>query len=139
MGLLTDFANEAISVNAAAPAAVTQTATYGSNDFSNGEVRTFAVLDAGTTSGTTPTLGFQIEESSDQVNWTAITGMVFSAVTTPGRQIVAGMRSKQYVRANCTTSGGTTPSIIVSIDIFSQKKIASGSGNAGGYDHYPSN
>ncbi len=131
--MLVDLVNEVISVNGLLPQSLSGSTQGASADFSNGEISTHAILDVGAYSGTTMTV--QIEESVDgSTNWTAIPGMVFAAVTATGtHQVVRGLRTHRYVRANALTVNATA--ILASVEIIAQKKY---SGTGGGYSRLPS-
>lgn len=134
--MLIDLVNEVVGGASFFPEALTAPAAGTALDLSNGEVSTQAILDVGTVSGTTPTLNVQIEESDDQATWTAIPNMTFAQVTAAStRQVVRGLRTKRYARANATAVGGTTPSFTLAVEILAQKKYV---GVGGGYDRSPS-
>ncbi len=115
--------------------------TQGSSfDAQNLDVATNAVLSIGAYGANTTNFAVQIEESSTGTgSWTAIPGMTFTAVTSTAgsntTQVVRGLRSKQYVRANANSVTGTTASVYASVVLVSQGKIVP---QAGGFDNYPS-
>jgi len=134
--MLIDLLNEVTGGASFFPGAITAAGPGTVLDMSNGEVSTQAILDVGTVSGTTPTLNVQIEESDDQITWTAIPNMVFNQVTVANtRQVLRGLRTKRYARANATAVGGTSPSFTVGVEILAQKQYV---GVGGGFDRSPS-
>lgn len=81
-----------------------------------------AYLDVGTVSGTTPTLDVKIQESSDNVTFTDITGATFTQVTATGaNQEIHFVTSKRYVRA-VATIGGTTPSFSFGVYLLAEQR-----------------
>lgn len=139
--MIIDLVNDALSAASLRPQAITTETTGVAIDFGNGTGATNAILDVGAVSGTTPSMTVQIEESDDgSTNWTAIDGMVFTAVTTANQhQVVRGLRSKQFVRANASDVSGTTPSFQTCVQIIAQKHQVQGAGvtHPGGFDPYP--
>ena len=91
-------------------------------------------LDVKSSSGTTPSLTVQIQESPDNSTWTNLTEGGTITVTADGSYSFIGLRTFRYVRANYTVSG-TTPSFPVNLDILAQKNS---SGGTGGYSRSPS-
>lgn len=62
--------------------------------------------------------------------------MTFAQVAAANtRQVVRGLRTKRYARANATAVGGTTPSFTLAVEILAQKKYVEA---GGGYDRSPS-
>jgi hypothetical protein len=140
MGLVIDLVNDVTSVNALAPQALTASTQGSSNDFSNCEISTNAILDVGSFGANSTSLTVQIEESATGTgSWTAIPNMVFTAVTTSNQhQVVRGLRTHRYCRANAITVSGTTPSIEANVEIIAQNKYVAVSGQQGGYSRSPS-
>lgn len=143
--MLVDLVNEAISVNAL-NGTLTASTQGASNDFSDGEVSFNMVVDAGAmTTANVTSAQVQAEEWSGTSadTWAVIAGCVVTVTATTAaanlHQVVRGLRSKQYVRANAITVTGTTTTAAfpgVNVDFFSQRKfVPIGSG---GFDRYPS-
>lgn len=136
MGYLVDLVNETLNSAALTPQAITGTTQGSALDYSNAELSTNALLTGGAVSGSGASLNIQIEESADQTTWALIPGMAFTAVTTStNHQVVRGLRTHRYVRANAITVAGTTPSLTVAVEIIAQKKYT---GTGGGYSRSPS-
>jgi hypothetical protein len=134
--MIIDLVNEALSVNALYPQTLTASTQGGSNDFTNGEISCNMIVDVGAFGANTTALTVQAEESSTGTgSWTAISGMSTSVTTSNTHVVLQGLRTHRYVRANAITLTGTTPSVAVSVEIISQKKI---SGTGGGYSRSPS-
>jgi hypothetical protein len=60
--------------------------------------------------GTSPTVVFSFDESTDGSTWTAMTGAATAAVTAAGSVVWFGRATKNYVRVTATI-GGTTPAV----------------------------
>lgn len=78
------------------------------------------IVDAGTLAGTgTPTITLQIQESDDNVTYTAVAagdldGGVLPAIVAANDETVYKRRyigTKRYVRVSVTAKGGTTPAL----------------------------
>lgn len=102
----------------ASPVARTATANLTGVDFVNsGEVAMKAILNVGTTSGTTPTLDVKIQESADNSTYTDVVGGAFTQVTAAAApQLLSFTRTKRYLRAVYTIAG-TTPSFVASVTV----------------------
>lgn len=134
--MLIDLVNEVKSVNGVSPQVLAASVQGGSNDFSNCEISTNALVSVGAFGANTTAATVQIEESADgSTNWAAISGMSCSVTTSNTITPLRGLRTHRYVRANAITVAGTTPSIAASVQILSQLKI---SGTGGGYTRSPS-
>lgn len=137
--MLTDLVNEVLSGAGFNNQTITAATTGTTIDMANGTAAIGAILDVNNVSGTDPSLTVQIEESDDLSTWSAISGMVFNAVTSgPSHQVVRGLRQKRYVRPNALTVTGTTPSFVATCEIIEQKHQVNTAGAGGGYDTYPS-
>lgn len=68
-------------------------------------------------SGTTPTLDVSLEESNDNVTYTAITGSGITQLTAAGNRIAYAAVNKQYVRATASVGGSASPTATFSADI----------------------
>lgn len=85
----------------------------------------FAVCSTGAVSGTTPTLNWTLEESTDDSTYTALAlvGTAAAQVTASNNiQVLQATRTKRYVRA-VATIGGTTPSFASEAFLLLQKKF----------------
>lgn len=142
MALIIDLNNSAVTAQGLAPQVLSTTVQGASVDMSNGEIDTNMILEVGAlTIANITQLNVQAEESADgSTNWTLIPGMVLTvtATTAPANthQVVRGLRTQQYVRANAKTLSATTTTgaFPVSVTFVSQKRIAPASG---GFDRYP--
>lgn len=133
-----DLVNEAISAQALHQAVTTTTqGTY--QDFHDSNISLNAFLSVGAVSGTSPSVTIQIEESNTtNSGFTVIPNMIFAAVTTTSTtpQVIRGLSSKQYVRANAVTVSGTSPSVDADVILVSNRVKYPDS--ATGSDQYPS-
>ena len=136
-GIVIDLVNDVTSNNNIRPQTIAATTQGSSADFTNCEISTNAILDVGAVGANSTSLTVQIEESADgSTNWAAIPGMIINAVTTSNQhQVVRGLRTHRYVRANAVTVAGTTPSFALSVEIIAQQKFT---GTGGGYSRLPS-
>jgi hypothetical protein len=60
--------------------------------------------------GTSPTVVFSFDESTDGNTWTAMTGATTAAITAAGSAVFCGRATKNFVRVTATI-GGTTPAV----------------------------
>lgn len=60
--------------------------------------------------GTSPTVTFSLDESSDNATWTAVPGATTAALAAIGSAVFYGRPTKSYVRVTATI-GGTTPAV----------------------------
>jgi hypothetical protein len=75
-------------------------------DFNAGSGKCWATLQTGAWSGTAPTLDGKIQESTDNVTFTDVSGGGFAQITTANQsQTIAFTRTKRYLRANVTVGG----------------------------------
>jgi hypothetical protein len=119
---LQDFPNNAIIGAGVTPRTATANVTGATGDFIGGDGRCTAIQQAGTLTGTSPSLAGKIQESSDQTNWTDVTGATFTAVTTSDNvQAISFDRTKRYLRYIGTITG-TSPNIPLAVVITEQKK-----------------
>lgn len=81
-----------------------------------------AILDNGTTSGTTPTLDVKIQDSDDNSVFADITGATFTQLTAAGNQEIHFRTNKRYVRAVATIAG-TTPSFTFDVVVLAVKRM----------------
>lgn len=102
----------------ASPIARTTTANLtGVDGVVSGPVDSFAILNVGTTSGTTPTLDVKIQESSDNSTYTDVVNGAFAQVTAASApQLIKFTKTKRYLRAVFTLTG-TTPSFVASVTV----------------------
>jgi hypothetical protein len=136
--MIVDLVNEALSVQGLIPQTLAASAQGSSQDFTNGEISTNAIVTVGAFTANTTNLQVQIEESATGTNsWTAISGMVATITASNTQTVLRGLRTHRYVRANAISVQGTTPSTAVAVVILAQKKIFGGSDN-GGYSRSPS-
>lgn len=134
--MLIDLVNQVQTSNGLSPQVLAASAQGSSQDFSNCKISTGAVIQVGTYGVNTTNLQVQIEESADgSTGWSAISGMVQSAITQAGVYVLRGQRQYRYVRANAVSVQGTTPSVAVSVAIIAEKEYA---GSGGGYSRSPS-
>lgn len=101
------------------PAARTTTANGTGVDVTKYEGTALAILDVGTTSGTTPTLDVKLQEA-DAVGgtYTDIPGAVFAQVAGPAQSIVRiDLDGRKRAIRGVATIGGTTPSFILALDL----------------------
>lgn len=151
--MLVDLLNETQRFQALAPAAVTVSATEPSNDMSACMAATACLVDIGVVSGTTPKIGFQLEESATgTTSWVILNGAVMvngveltsqgpctvTTVTTSNQEIAfRALRTFEFCRLNVTTTAGTTPSFTMNAKIVAQRKFVAQSGNQGGFSNLP--
>jgi len=138
--MLIDLVNEAQCSSALAPVVLAASTQGASIDLSNCEISTNAIVSVGAVGANSTAGTFQIEESADgSTNWTAIAGMSCSVTTSNTVNVLRGLRTYKYVRANAITVTGTTPSFAGSVVIVSQKKYVKGASvTEGGYSRSPS-
>ena len=119
---LHDLPNNAILGAGVTPRAATSTVTGSAGDFISGDGRCAAIQQVGTLSGTSPSLAGKMQESTDQVTWTDISGATFTTVTTSDNiQAISFDRTKRYLRY-IGTIAGTSPSIPMAVVVTEQKK-----------------
>lgn len=119
---LQDVANQAILGVGVTPRVSTSTVTGTGGDLLAGDGRCFAIQMVGAVAGTSPTLDGKIQESSDNSNWTDISGAVFQQVTGgDNTQAITFDRTKRYVRY-LGTIAGSSPSFALAVVISEQKK-----------------
>jgi hypothetical protein len=105
------------------PAARTSTGTGTGIDMADTGPELYAILENGTTSGTSPTLDVKIQESDDNSTYSDITGAAFTQLTAAGgERILVRNRTKRYVRALGTIGGSSTPTFTYSVLICAPKK-----------------
>ena len=68
-------------------------------------------------SGTSPTLNVALEQSSDGVTWSAVTGSGIAQLIAAGNAIATASPSAQFVRVTSTVAG-TTPSFTYSVSVM---------------------
>lgn len=131
--------------------ALTVTNQGSSIDMANGNVSDNAIVEYGTPLAAVTSMGVQIEEWSGTTvagqfsgngatTWTAIPGMVGATVTTgPVRQLLTGLRTQRWVRANANIfSVATNANVPVFVEILEQPKSEGGSTFGTGYSNWPS-
>ena len=149
MSVLIDLVNQTVSVQGVKPGTYTASTQGSSADFSDAIDSTGMIVDCGTiTVANVTSAVVQCEEWSGVTNgtgnggttWAAIPNMVVTvtATTTAANlhQVVRGLRTQRYVRANAITVTGTTASFPLSAVIISQQKFVPQ--GKSGTDHYPS-
>lgn len=147
--MLVDLVNEVLSAQLIAPQAVTVVGTVTASitavstylDMSDAHVSTGAMLTVGNVTGTAPSYSVRIEESDADIGWvwSAIPGLDFVSVTTSNQlQVKKGLRTRRFVRANVSSSTGTSPSVQMSLVVVAAKKFQAAAGFQGGYDRSPS-
>jgi hypothetical protein len=143
--MLVDLVNEVLCAQALPPQILTATAQGSAIDMSDCLAGTGAIIDVGAiTAANVTSLVVQIEEcATTNGTFTAIPGMVatITATTTPGNlhQVVRGLRTQQFARANAATFAATTTTgaFPVNVEIVAQKKYVGIAGQLGGFDNYP--
>lgn len=125
MTWLNDLKNnvvEAGSGNTLVPATRTASANGTGVDLQASDGPCFALVQAGTVSGTSPTLDAKVQESDDNSTFTDITGATFTQITASNKsQIITFKRAKRYCRLVFTIAG-TSPSFASAGFIGGQKK-----------------
>lgn len=148
--MLLDLINQVLTAQGIPPQTLAATTQGASVALDNCEFSTGMIVDAGAiTVANVTSLVVQLEEWSGLTNgsgnggttWAAIPGMVVTvtATTTAANlhQVVRGLRTQQFVRANAATLAATTTTgaFPVGVEIIAQKKYVN---QGGGYDNYPS-
>jgi len=119
---LHDLPNNMVLGAGLTPRTLTASVNGTGADFIAGDGRCTAIQTVGTVGGTSPSLAGKIQESSDNSNWTDVSGATFSAVTTSdAMQAISFDRTKRYLRYVGTVTG-TSPSFPVAVVITQQKK-----------------
>lgn len=145
--MLLDLVNEVITAQGLAPQVLTATAQGTAQDFSDAHVAMNAIIDVGAiTTANVTSLVVQIEEcATTNGTFVLIPGMIATATATTTaanlHQVVRGLRTSRYVRANAITFAVTTTTgaFPVSVELVSQRKLqGSGSTLYSGADLYPS-
>lgn len=80
-----------------------------------------AIVNNGTTSGTTPTLDVKMQDSPDNSVWTDITGATATQLTAAGNAEISFRTNQKWVRA-VATIGGTTPSFTFDVIVLAVKR-----------------
>jgi hypothetical protein len=91
-----------------------------------------ALLVAGNTAGSSPTLDVKIQESSDDSTWTDVAGATFTQVTTSttAAERVLVKSAKRYLRAHATIGGSSSPAYQVALVFLATDKFT---GTGGGW------
>jgi hypothetical protein len=119
------------------PQSLAATFQGASIDMQNGEVATNMIVELGAFSpGSSISLQIQAEEWNGQAGstWTAIPNMILSVTGSNQRQVLLGLRTYRYLRANAVTVGGTTAAYNVAVEFLAQPKSES---QSGGYSRSP--
>ncbi len=117
-----DLVNDFLWGRTLTPAARTSSGNGTGIDLADTGPELYAILENGTTSGTSPTLDVKIQESDDNSTFSDISGATFTQLTAAGAErILVRNRTKRYVRA-VATIGGTSPSFACMVLICAPKK-----------------
>jgi len=146
MSLLIDLVNQVASYQAIPPQLLAASTQGSALDMSNQEIATGMIVDIGAiTVANVTSLQVQAEEcATTNGTWTVIPNMVVTvtATTTAANthQVVRGLRTYRYARANCVTLAATTTTgaFPINVEIIAQNKFVNPSGDFGGYSNYPS-
>ncbi len=109
--------------NSIRPATATATVTGQAIDLVAADGPCFATLQAGTVSGTSPTLDVKVQEcDTSGGTYSDITGATFTQITASNKsQIINFKRSKRFCRL-LGTIAGTSPSFALAGQIYGFKK-----------------
>lgn len=125
MTRINDFKNNVVLANdgnSIKPQVATATVNGAGVDLGDAEGNCFAVVQAGTVSGTTPTCDVKAQESADNAAFSDITGATFPQITASNKTAAINFkRTKRYTRLVATIAG-TSPSFAISGLIAGQKK-----------------
>jgi hypothetical protein len=140
MQLFVDFTTDLAGGVSYVPTSLAATTNTTGVNLTNGDVRTHVIIDTGSIVNAA-SLAFVMQESTDNTTFTNVAdaNATFTVNTANAQSLVSFQRAKPFVRANVTLSGGTSPTILTSVDIFCQKKVAgTGAGATSGVDRSPS-
>ena len=152
MGLIIDLVSDGLVQPGINNQILAATYQGGYQDGSNGEISLNLIVCASVpTIANVTQLNVQAEESTQTAStgtWTIIPSIAGSSMiitvtatttTTNLLQVVRGLRTQQYYRANAATLSATTVTgaFPVSAVFVSMKRFAQGFGQQSGVDHYP--
>jgi hypothetical protein len=141
-----DLVNEPVTGTSFAAQNITQATTGTAVDLQNSQIDTAVVLDFNIANTNITNVYVQLEEcATTGGTFTVIPAvgggnMVYTATTNPVANVMKGLRTQRYARANVVTAQGTTVSLYVNARIFGQSKFTPSSvaGVQGGYSRAPS-
>ncbi|MFJ6386442.1 hypothetical protein ACIQJT_02415 [Streptomyces sp. NPDC091972] len=122
----TDLKSHISVAQSLAPASRTAAANGSGVDLAGFDAAT-VVLDLGAIGGTTPSFTFEVQESTDNSNFTAVAAADLdsgqpAAVTAGGAVVEIGYRGiKRYLRVAITAASGTTPTLLCSATVVRGK------------------
>lgn len=129
---IADLKNQAFLGATIKPQAVSTSATGTGIDLQTTDGPVNILLTTGAaTNPTGATLSVKIEESDDNTTFTetaSFTALTGSSIANVASFYGKYLRNKRYLRAVATVSGGSSPSVLVSVTVIASLKIA-GSGN----------
>lgn len=140
--LLVDLGLQALGSSLIVPQTLTGTTQSNPGvDFSNSEVSINLVVETGAVANGITSATVQLEESTTSASggpWTQIPGCIVTATTANQLLQVRALRTLRYVRANAITMTGTTVSVPIGVQAYSQFKYSVPTLDTGGVSRSPS-